>query len=349
MKTMEQPCFSILIPVYNVEKYLRQCVESVLGQTYTDYEVILIDDGSTDHSGQICDAYGTACSRVHVYHQSNQGLMMTRKAGILQAKGQYCLFLDSDDHYAPDLLKEVAACIEKDNPDLVIFNKFTEYVNQTEKGAFGGERYRQVGRKEALLAFMGSNQYTSVFTKVIRRKLILPCLDSIYIPVSYAEDALQTAYFILLSERIAILDRCLYYYRIRESSLIHQKTMQRMLEILDVKQRIYELIVQNGYLTGENERRYFGNVLNDFMDGVFRINNTDFSFKNRRKELQTLKEHGFLRMLLESKSRHGFTVYNRIRVILFDQNQYAALIMLDHLLLKIQQLAEAMSRKRRFE
>ena len=98
------PFFSVIIPVYNVEKYLDQCVRSVLNQPFTDLEVILVDDGSTDSSGKMCDAYVARDSRVRVIHQENGGLGQARNAGLHVAKGKWILFLDSDDYWCDGCL-----------------------------------------------------------------------------------------------------------------------------------------------------------------------------------------------------------------------------------------------------
>ena len=93
---------SILVPVYNSEKYLKECFDSVLNQRESDYELILVDDGSTDAGGAICDTYQARYpERVRVIHQQNQGLILARRAGIAAAQGDYCMFLDADDAYEP--------------------------------------------------------------------------------------------------------------------------------------------------------------------------------------------------------------------------------------------------------
>ena len=121
------PLFSILVPVYNVEKYLKECIESVLKQTYTNYEVILINDGSTDNSGKICNDYAEKYSQIRVYHQENRGLMLARKQGILKASGKYCLFLDSDDYYAETLLEQVEKYINDHGFDITLeYGKFPD-------------------------------------------------------------------------------------------------------------------------------------------------------------------------------------------------------------------------------
>lgn len=127
---------SIIIPVYNVEKYLRVCLDSVINQSYSDYEVILVDDGSTDSSPAICDEYCSKDIRFQVIHQENMGLASARNTGIRAAKGQYLYFIDSDDCIHPDLLKIMVSAAEDYDANMVQvdlasvpedFTKYNEY------------------------------------------------------------------------------------------------------------------------------------------------------------------------------------------------------------------------------
>ncbi len=113
--------FSVLIPVYNVEKYLNECVDSVLSQTFQNFEIILVNDGSTDSSGKICEEYAKKDNRVKFFHQENKGLFLTRRFSISKAEGEFLLFLDSDDFWDVDLLEIVNKYIEKYLCDLIIF------------------------------------------------------------------------------------------------------------------------------------------------------------------------------------------------------------------------------------
>lgn len=112
--------FSFIIPVYNVKDYVAQCIESILSQTYENYEIIIIDDGSTDGSGEICDEYAKKDSRIKVFHQKNQGNSVARNKGVTLAKGEYIIFIDSDDYWLEDKLDVIAKNC-KDN-DLIVFN-----------------------------------------------------------------------------------------------------------------------------------------------------------------------------------------------------------------------------------
>ena len=118
------PVISIIIPVYNVEKYIRRCLNSVLAQTYKDYEIILVDDGSSDKSSVICDEYAEIESNIQVIHKDNQGPSHTRNVGIENAKGQYVYFLDSDDYIIPE-------CIE------ILYKNLTDKRADISCGSFG--------------------------------------------------------------------------------------------------------------------------------------------------------------------------------------------------------------------
>lgn len=114
------PTVSIIVPVYNAQEYLRRCVDSILGQEYQDFELLLMDDGSTDGSAEICDSYAQADSRVRTVHKENTGVSDTRNQAISQARGTYLQFLDSDDWITPDATKLLVRTAEENGCDLVI-------------------------------------------------------------------------------------------------------------------------------------------------------------------------------------------------------------------------------------
>ena len=124
--------FSIIVPVYNVEKYVKQCINSILSQTYINYELILVDDGSTDSSGSICDSFKNN-KLIKVFHKKNGGLSDARNYGFKKAEGEYVIFLDSDDYWIDnDFLSNINKMLIKKNYDLIIFNTI-KYFDESEK------------------------------------------------------------------------------------------------------------------------------------------------------------------------------------------------------------------------
>ena len=123
----EQPKISIIIPVYNVESYIRECLESLINQTYQNLEIILVDDGSTDSSGEICDIYCKKDKRIIVIHKANGGLVSARKAGLRIATGEYATYVDSDDWIDVNTYEELMHLAFKYNPDIIAFDFIKQY------------------------------------------------------------------------------------------------------------------------------------------------------------------------------------------------------------------------------
>ena len=116
------PLLSVIVPVYNTKKYLRECVDSILAQTYKNYEIILVDDGSTDGSAEVCDEYADKYDVISVIHKENCGLLHTRKVGFLAAKGIYISYIDSDDFIEPEMYEYMMSKIIENNAEIATCN-----------------------------------------------------------------------------------------------------------------------------------------------------------------------------------------------------------------------------------
>ncbi len=123
---------SVFVPVYRVENYLEKCLDSITGQTYTDLEILLIDDGSPDRCGEICDRYADVDHRIQVFHTENHGLSSARNLGLEHAKGEYIGFVDSDDWIEPDMFARLLAAIEDNNADIAVCGRVMEYPDKKE-------------------------------------------------------------------------------------------------------------------------------------------------------------------------------------------------------------------------
>lgn len=218
--------FSILIPVYNVEKYLRECLNSVLSQTFNEFECILTDDGSTDSSGDICDEY--VCnypSIFRVIHKQNEGLISARRVGISEAKGEYCVFLDSDDSIIPEALEIINSYIKKFVPDIVLYSFVYNndgVLSHRNKHLFADETVLEADGKIPLYeSFISGPDYFAIWTKAIKTSILKS--DSTDYKQFYgknmSEDVLQSLYPITSAQRIVFADRELVKYRFNPSSL----------------------------------------------------------------------------------------------------------------------------------
>lgn len=176
---MMNPYFSVIIPIYNVEKYLEQCVESVLTQTFENIEVILVDDGSPDNCPAICDEFARRDTRVQVIHKPNGGLSDARNHGIQAARGEYLLFLDSDDYWGdPEALEKIHSQIQlyQETADVVMFQAQLIYPDGTilrDQGRFA-DHFNDMTKEESLVYMVENGLLIgSACSKVIRRSFLL--------------------------------------------------------------------------------------------------------------------------------------------------------------------------------
>ena len=222
---------SIIIPIYNVEKYLRECVNSVLNQTYAEIEAILVDDGSTDDSGRICDEFASKDSRVKVIHKENGGLSDARNAGMNLAQGDYLYFLDSDDYIRLDAIKRSLEVIESDNADIVCFDAETIYEDFNDSG------YREeFSRKQSYDAANGSkmlelqlknNEYFSLVPLQLYNRSFLEKNKLRFKKDMMHEDELFTAIAFVRAKRISCINAQLYFRRLRANSIMSEKATKK--------------------------------------------------------------------------------------------------------------------------
>ena len=218
-----KPTVSIIVPVYNAEKFLNRCVDSILGQEYRDFELILVDDGSRDMSGSICDAYAKTDERVVVIHKENSGVSDTRNQGIERAKGTYLQFVDSDDWLTPDATKLMVRAAEEHGCDMVI-SDFYRVVGDmvSRKGDIESDC---VIDREEFASFMMENPadyyYGVLWNKLYRTALIrdngVLCREEL----NWSEDFLFNLEYIRYAHRFCAVDTPVYYYVKNEKSITH--------------------------------------------------------------------------------------------------------------------------------
>lgn len=224
------PLISVIIPVYNVEKYIGDCVNSVLQQKYTNLEIILINDGSTDTSGQICDGYACKDSRIKVIHKDNGGLSEARNFGIDIASGEYVTFIDSDDYILPTFIEYLYDLISKSSADISV----CQLINVDEKNNIlsnGGESVDKVvrGNTDCMKEYLsGTSIDTVAWRKLYRKDLFKP--DIRYPVGKYHEDVWTTYKLIAQCETIAIGCNALYAYRQRTGSIVNSSFSPKHLD-----------------------------------------------------------------------------------------------------------------------
>lgn len=213
---------SIIVPVYNVDKYLNKCVESIVNQSYSDIQIILVDDGSTDLSGQICEQFAMKDNRVKVIHQKNQGVVSARKNGIANAIGEYIGFVDGDDYIEPIMFEKLHDEIIKSAADFVHSGYFKNdgldiYGVQT-NGIF------EIANAEEFLInniFDCTNPYSmppSNWSKLYKKELIQLAYDEVPEQIAFGEDLICLCSCILNSKKVAYINQAFYHYVVRGDS-----------------------------------------------------------------------------------------------------------------------------------
>ncbi len=234
--------FSVIVPIYNVEKYLCRCIDSVLGQTFTDYELILVDDGSPDVCPDICDRYSEKITNaeIRVIHKKNGGLVSARCAGIRAAEGAYVVCLDADDALLPDALENAAGILRETNADIVSFSyvKTDESGRRTEKcddilreGEYGRAEIESEVFPKLILDREMHHAFYFLWGRAIRRTLIEKHQLAVDEKISLGEDICCLAPCFLNAERVYVSRKAAYLYTVRKTSISNVFGMERFEQI----------------------------------------------------------------------------------------------------------------------
>lgn len=235
----DNPKISVIIPVYNVEEFLPRCVESVLCQTYTDYEIILVDDGSTDSSSDICDLYAQKNDKIKVYHKRNGGLADARNFGLEHSVGDYVLFLDSDDFYTDEnMFTQLMRYSGK--ADVICFN-YCRYIK--EKGQAMLPLTRCSVRMNILDQKAPADVFTSSACMKIVRKNIITDNNIFFEKGSLSEDIEWSAKLLVYAETILYTDKVYYAYRVRPGSITKSISLKHIYDLDNIVGKIYAMDV----------------------------------------------------------------------------------------------------------
>ena len=225
LKTVE---ISVIVPIFRIQKYLPECIDSLLNQSFLNFELILVDDGSPDNCPQICDAYAGRDARIRVIHKENGGLLSARKAGLKAARGNYISFVDGDDwvdKYYLDIMLKLA---RENSSDLVVTGHFREFDGKIEtiKPATAATYDAQGIKNEILPNAIYNGRFcehgisTYVWNKLFKRSLLTNILYDVPNEIIMGEDAAITYAYLTISKRITISRIPLYYYRQRHDSIV---------------------------------------------------------------------------------------------------------------------------------
>lgn len=282
---MKNDLISIIIPVYKVEKYLEKCIESVLKQTYTNLQIILVDDGSPDNCGKICDEYAKKDSRIEVIHKANGGLSDARNVGISKAKGRYIGFVDSDDYIKEDMYEILLNLIKKYDADVSICNLYdvidgNECIRNKENGI------REYSRLDILKeVLLDKNIQSYAWNKLYKKELF----DEIKYPIRKKyEDIGTTFYLFEKCNKIVVTSEPEYYYLKRADSLVNNVTESTILDYTEIIIQRYLYIKQNIKELRKYNNYYLAKTLITAHNDIENLENISEEMQQRYKKLYEL-------------------------------------------------------------
>lgn len=269
--------FSIIIPVYNTDRYLSECIDSVIKQTYSSWEIILIDDGSTDLSGEICDEYEKKYNgQIRVLHKKNEGQILSRQRGLQISRGKYIVYLDSDDMLCSITLETLYEIFTKKNVDLVIYQweritEGSELISNDKSNLFD-EGY--ISKSDIINKFISSASLNSMCIKAGKRKIYsINELNYKAKDIRHGEDLIQSITLLDNMEKAYYLQKPLYYYRINNESVTHTFDKHSYQELDTVRPILYNYLKEKDLLTKEREELFFGFYLETIINEIENIMN----------------------------------------------------------------------------
>ena len=251
--------YSIILPAYNCSQSLLHVIDSIYSSGLTDFEIILVNDGSTDDTGKIALQIAGHCSELHVISQENSGVSAARNRGIQEATGEYMLFVDADDSLEPGSLANVSAILEIQDPDMLLFGMAFDYYHRghlyrsdvlsyPKRGSMCGEEWRA-----ELEQLFRTNMLSPVWNKLIRRELILNNHIAFREDMIEMEDYLFSTECLVHSDRIYLLDRAVYHYRQAEDERGTFSRLWRIRSLSDYMTPFYEIAQSPDAMDGLSE------------------------------------------------------------------------------------------------
>lgn len=314
---------SIVVPIYSVEKYLNRCINSIVNQTYTRLEILLVDDGSPDQCPKMCDEWAMRDTRIRVIHKANAGLGMARNTGIDNANGEYIFFFDSDDYIALDTVEKAYALALREKSDIVVFG-FSEvssngmigksFIPQTNEISYFGKEVQQTFLPDLIAPDVKTGKYTNLWMSAWASMYSLDLIKKASWRFVSERKIISEDIYSLLDlykhvNRVSVLSEALYYYCENADSLTHVYKPDRYSMIKNFYDECYALAEKHGYSEEVLDRisyPYFSNTIGAMKMIVASIKNKDLCQKALKEIIDDEHLQSVLRrtdLMKESKAR----------------------------------------------
>lgn len=238
------PKISVIVPVYKAEKYIRRCVDSILAQTFTDFELLLVDDGSPDNSGAICDEYAARDSRVKVFHKENGGVSSARQMGLDNSLGEYVIHADPDDWVEPDMLQELYSEAQQSGADMVICDFYINYGNRQ---IYKSQKPEKLSHDAILKELLMQRLHGACWNKLVRRDLFEKYEVKFPEDIIRWEDLFVNVMLLINSVRVSYKENAYYHYDcgINQNSIVRKPSRLGIDSQIRFCERVETKLMQN--------------------------------------------------------------------------------------------------------
>lgn len=302
---------AVIVPVYNIEEYLSRCIDSILGQTFNDFRLILVNDGSTDRSGDICDEYKEKDSRIKVIHQENMGLSMARNNGIQNSKEDYITFIDSDDYVHKDMLKILYRNLKKYKGDISVCQFKLSYEDEKIEDEESENHSFARNNRQAVDMIVGGSDVGMIVAwgKVYKRSLFE---NTKYPKGKYHEDEFVTYKLLYNAKRVVINTQELYYYTQRKQSITGEPYSLKRLEKLEALKEAIDFFKELNEKELETRARI--RYLMNIQIGYYKVR---YEMSDQQDTLKKLKSEYDLNYKYTMKNKYKLTIRNKIMLTFF--------------------------------
>jgi len=280
--SQEKALISVIIPVYKVEKYVEKCIQSVINQTYENLQIILVDDGSPDNCGKICDEYAKKDHRIEVIHKSNGGLSDARNKGLEIAKGEYIGFVDSDDYIEADMYEVLYNLLKQYNADVSICNFYTVSQGKISiKNAENGiKEYNRIEILKEIL--LDKNIQSYAWNKLYKKELF----DEIKYPIGKKYEDIGTTFFLLEKcNKVVVTGKSEYYYINRQDSIVNNVTESTITDYIELIIQRYDYIEENIKELSSYNKDYLKRILKTAEQDIKNLKKVGDYTKKKYEEL----------------------------------------------------------------
>lgn len=311
-KSIGEPAISVIVPVYNAEAYLEKSINSLLAQTFKDFELLLVDDGSTDASGELCDAFAQADTRVRVFHKTNEGVSATRQFGLEQARGEYTIHADPDDWVEPDMLEKLYTKAKAEDADMVICDYYVEFGKKTELK----RQQPSALDSETVLREMFQRLHGSLCNKLVKRTCYKDFQISFPPEIHYSEDLYVVVSLLLHPIKVAYIPRAFYHYnQTANPNSISRSAGKRTYEwFVAANERISSLLDEKRFAT-EKEKIRASIAFMALRTNYYPPSEFKHLFRGAEKGVQSLS--GWKRLVTSGALHVNYNLFRRILQLLY--------------------------------